>query len=316
MTLTKTRTLFGKWRCGREKERDKEGGIMKRVIQTALHAIRRSPYQALVASTMASFSFFVAVSFFFLLFIASKTIAYMESRPQVIGYFVKDAAAEQIESAKKSMQEKPYVSSVRLVTQEDALTIFREENAKDPLLSQLVTSQMLPASLEVSAKSAQDLEGISKELEGIAGIEEVRYQKDTISTWNKWSLMLKRAAGVVSVFLLALTTLLIFVVISLRVSAKRKEIGILNVLGASRWYIQGPFVIEGMVYGMIGGFVGWLCSFTALLYLTPAIIGFFQTISVLPIPGLFILSTLLFGLLGGLLIGFLSSFFAVRRFIR
>lgn len=289
---------------------------MTRSVSVAIKSMRRSPYQSTVAILMMTVSFFVASCFAFLLLIANRALSHIETRPQVIGYFVLKASDQQIETVQQSMRGKDYVSSVKLVTKEEALAIFQEENKKDPLLAELVSADILPASIEVSAKSAGFLEKISADLRGMEGIEDVVYQKDIIDNLVRWSMILRQAGIVISGILFAITLLLIVVILSLRVATKRKEIGIMNLLGASRWYIRGPFIIEGSMYGIVGALMGWLCSFTILLYLTPQILGFFGEIVVLPIDPTILATMLASELLVGLFLGLFSSYLAVARFIK
>ncbi|MEP7167049.1 MAG: permease-like cell division protein FtsX [Candidatus Woesebacteria bacterium] len=289
---------------------------MFRSFATALKTMRRSPYQAMVAILMMTLSFFVAFSFALVLFVANRALQYIETKPQVIAYFDVKATNEQVDSAKNAMQQKPYVAEVKVVTKQDALKIFQEENKKDPLLSDLVSADILPASLEVSATSVDELETISIDLKKIDGVDEVVYQKEVIAKLASWTKTIRQSGLAVTGVLFLITLLLVFVILSLRVAVKRKEIGILNLLGASRWYIRGPFMIEGILYGVIGSVIGWVSSFIVLLYATPAIVGFFGEIRVLPIPTLTLVSLLGGGVLVGLFLGLVSSYLAVARFIR
>ncbi len=289
---------------------------MPRALTTSLKTMRRSPYQALLAIVMMSLSFFVTTNFLSVLFVANKAISYIETRPQVIGYFEVKATEEQIQKVRDAMASKAYVAETKFVSKDDALKIFKQENQKDPLLSELVTADILPASVEVSAKTVGDLETISNDLKKLPGVEEVVYQKDIIQNLSRWTKTLRQSAVVVTSALFAITLLLVVVILSLRVAVKRKEIGIMNLLGASRWYIRAPFLIEGILYGVIGAFFGWVGGFIVLLYATPAIVGFFGSIPVLPIPPLFMAASLGIELAIGLLLGLVSSFVAVARFIK
>lgn len=289
---------------------------MIRSLSTALKSIRRSPYQAIVAVLMMTLSFFVASSFAFTLFVANRALLHIETRPQVIGYFALKAPEEQIQTAKQQMESKDYVLTTKIVTKEEALKIFQEENKKDPLLSELVSADILPASIEVGAKNVGSLEQISTDLKSLAGVEDVVYQKDIIDNLARWSRVLRQSGLIISGILFTITLLLIIVILSLRVAVKRKEIGIMNLLGASRWYIRGPFVLEGIIYGITGALVGWLCSFITLLYATPAIVNFFGQITVLPIDTLLLLQMLGVEVLIGSFLGLLSSYLAVARFIK
>lgn len=289
---------------------------MSRAFTTSLKTIRRSPYQALLATVMMSLSFFVATNFLVVLYIANKAIQYVESRPQVIAYFDVKATDPVIQNVRDEMAKKSYVLETKFVSKEDALRIFKQENQKDPLLAELVTADILPASVEVSAKSVSALETISTDLKSLPGVEEVVYQKDIIQNLSRWTKTLRQSGIAVTSALFAITLLLVVVILSLRVAVKRKEIGIMHLLGASRWYIRAPFLIEGIIYGLIGALCGWLGGFIVILYATPAIVSFFGSIPVLPIPPLFILGSLGIELLVGTLLGLISSTVAVSRFIR
>lgn len=289
---------------------------MARAFSTSLKTMRRSPYQALLAIVMMSLSFFVSTNFLSVLYIANKAISYIETRPQVIAYFEVKASDDQIQKVKDAMVGKEYVAGTKFVSKDDALKIFKQENQKDPLLSELVTADILPASIEVSAKSVKDLETISDDLKQLPGVDEVVYQKDIIQNLSRWTKTLRQSAVVVTTALFAITLLLVVVILSLRVAVKRKEIGIMNLLGASRWYIRAPFLIEGILYGIIGAFCGWLGGFIVLLYATPAVVGFFGSIPVLPIPPVYLVTSLALEIAVGFFLGLVSSFVAVARFIK
>lgn len=289
---------------------------MFRSFSTALKTMRRSPYQAMVAILMMSLSFFVAFGFALVLFIADRALQYIETKPQVIAYFEVKATDDQVNAAKDLMMQKSYVAEVKVITKQDALKIFQDENKKDPLLSELVSADILPASLEVSATSVDSLEPISQDLKSVEGVEEVVYQKEVIEKLSSWTKTLRQSGLTVTGVLFVITLLLVFVILSLRVAVKRKEIGILNLLGAGRWYIRGPFMIEGILYGIIGSIFGWVSSFIVLLYATPMIVGFFGEINVLPIPPLTLVTMLASGVGIGLLLGLISSYLAVARFIK
>jgi cell division transport system permease protein len=278
--------------------------------------MRRSPYQALLAIVMMSLSFFVTTNFLGVLYVANRAISYIETRPQVIAYFEVKATDEQIQKVKDEMAGKSYVAGTKFVSKDEALKIFKAENQKDPLLTELVTADILPASVEVSAKSVNDLETISDDLKKLSGVEEVVYQKDIIQNLSRWTKTLRQSAIVVTTALFSITLLLVVVILSLRVAVKRKEIGIMNLLGASRWYIRAPFLIEGILYGVMGAIFGWLGGFIVLLYATPAIVGFFGSIPVLPIPPLYLALSIGAEIIVGFILGLVSSFVAVARFIK
>lgn len=287
-----------------------------RSFASAIRNIRRSPYQAFTAILMMTLTFFVAYAFIAVLFGAELSLKYVETRPQVTAYFVLETPVERIEAAKQAMEQKPYVSSVNVVTNQEALQIFQEDNKQDPLLLELVTADILPASIEVSSTDIGSLAQISEDLKSLEGVEEVVFHKDVIDNLSRWTNIV-RAAGVGMTSVHAVIGLLfIFVVVGFRIAMKRSEITVMQLLGASFWYIAGPFVMEGVLYGLIGAVGGWLVFYTILLYMTPALVSFFGSILPLPVPPMFVLSLLLSGVGIGVLIGMIASFFSVRRFLR
>ena len=106
------------------------------------------------------------------------------------------------------------------------------------------------------------------------------------------------------------------VLIGLKATTQKRAIGIMRLIGASRWYVKLPFVIEGMVYGVAGAIWGWLIS-TAILWISnPKISEFLSGIVTLPIPIELQLGQLAVGVLLGGLLGSLAGLVAVSRLMR
>lgn len=287
-----------------------------RSFTTAFHNIRRSPYQTIMAVLMMSLVFFM--SFVLVAFIlgATQIISYFESRPQVIAFFSTTAPAEQVQTAAEIMKGKPYVENVNLVSKEDALKLYKDANQNDPILLELVTADIFPASLEVSAKEITSLPQIRDDLKTFEGVEDVMYQKDVIDSLTNIIKNVRIVGLVIITFLLLMSSMFIVVVLSLRIALKRQEIAIMRLLGAGVGYIVLPYMVEGVVYGVAGSIIGWLGMFTLYIYALPQLITFFGSIIRFPIPWVIFALLLAGGVAGGILIGILASFTAVRRFVR
>lgn len=278
--------------------------------------IRRSPYQAITAIFILTLTFFVASVFIIATFASHQILNYFETRPQVTAFFKDDTTPEAITTLKKDLESKEYVSQVKYVSKEEALAIYREQNKQDPLLLQMVTADILPASLEVSGVTAEALPQIAELIKNQTGIEEVVYQEDVIDTLTAWTKAL-RIIGLGAIgFLIITSLLLIMVMVSMKIALRRKEIEIMRLIGASTWYIKAPFIFEGALYGAIGVVVGWGATYIGLLYATPFLASFLGTIPLLPVPvtGMLLLLAAEVGF--GVLVGSLGSLIAVRRFLR
>ncbi len=284
---------------------------------SALASIRRSPYQALVAILTMTVTFAVLYSLTLFFTGTQIVLRHYESKPQIIAFFQIDATDEQISTAEKSMQDKPYVSEVNVTTKDEALEIYSQEFRESPLLLELVTADILPASIEVSSTELQDLGQVKTDLDGLAGIENVQYQESVIDTLRTWTGTTRLIGVIAGAVFIILSFLVIMVIIGMRVSMQKRTIGIMRLLGASKWYVKRPFMYEGMIYGFLGALVGWGVSFAGLLYITPWAQSFLGSeVSIFPIPLEFHAMLLGAGLLVGLFLGSFAGLVAAGRLIR
>ena len=285
-------------------------------LTAALTTIRRSPYQALVSILMMTVTFFVVYVFSFFVAGTQKVLTYFETQPQVIAFFELETPETSIQSLEKKMQEQWYVESVKIVTQEEALKIYQEDNKTDPLLLELVTADILPASIEVAAKDLDSLVLVKEELEKAPDVEDVEYQEGIVETLSSWTQSV-RTIGIAAVFtLLTISFLIIMVVIAIKATHTRNTIKIMRFIGATAWYIKAPFVVEGMLYGAIGSILGFGATVAALMYSSPWISSFLGEIKIFPIPMELFAAQVGIGTLGGLMLGGFAGLIAVQRLIK
>lgn len=285
-------------------------------LAAALTAIRRSPYQAFAAILILTITFFVGYTFSLMLFGAEHLLRYFETRPQVTAFFKLDTTPETIQGLETTMKQKPYVDKVTVISKDKALEIYREDNKDDPLLLELVTADILPASIEVTGKDVNALTQIHQDLQGAGGVDEVVFQKDVIENLQKWTQSI-RYLGLGSVAVLGLTSFVIIVIIiGLKVAVKRRAIHIMRILGATKWYVKAPFVYEGMLYGIFSSLIAWGLMFVGLLYLTPWLRDFFGSVP-LPANGTqYLAAQVGVGTLVGIILGAFASSVAVQRMMR
>ncbi len=119
-------------------------------FKTSWKHIRRNPYQALTAICIMMLTFLSISVFAFIVFGSSVIIKHFESKPQVTAFFKDEAQQAEIDSLKQSLESTGTVANVRFVSKQEALQIYKEQNKDDPLLLDLVTEDILPASLEIS----------------------------------------------------------------------------------------------------------------------------------------------------------------------
>jgi cell division transport system permease protein len=286
------------------------------VLRNAGKNIRRSPYQSIAATLLLIVTLFVAQVFFLVAYGFNEILGYFETQPQVTAFFTNEASASAILAVKQELEQQTFVESVRYVSKEEALGIYREQNKEDPLLLEMVSAEILPASLEVSARSIDALPLIRQRISESPNIEEVAYQQDVVEKLEKWSRAIQLIGLSVVTLLTFASVLVLIVIISLKVASKRHEIATMRLLGASSWYIRGPFIIEGSFYGFVGAFIAWLVLMAAMMYGKSTILAFLDTIpsTFTQVDTLAIIGLL--AMLVGSFLGMLASLVAVRRYYR
>ncbi len=286
-------------------------------IQTVAKYIRRSPYQSIAASLIMSLTFLTISVFSILTIISIRVIDYFESRPQLSVFFADTAERSDIEAVRQQLEATGKTESIKFVSKEEALAIYKEQNKEDPLLLDLVTADILPASLDVQAKDATELSTLAQIARGSQMVDEVVFQKDIVDTLVRFTNGLRQIGIVIIGVLVLVSVFVILTIIGIKITVRREEIEIMKLIGASNWFIRTPFVLEGIFYGAIGAIIGWSVTYGVLhFYATPKINSFFGNVPVLPIEPILMLEVAGVLFLSAILLGAFSSFLAVLRYLK
>lgn len=278
--------------------------------------IRRTPYQAL-AATMIMFLTFLTLQLFLVIALGSQMILqYYESKPQAIAFFKDNATQTDVDAIEGALRQTGRVTDLRFVSKDEALQIYKDKNADNPTLLELVTANILPASLEISTITPGDLGYVAEILEQEPVIEEVVVPEDVIQTLTKATGVIRWVGGVSVGFLIGFSLLVILMIIGFKIRIKRNEIEIMRLLGASTWFIRAPFIWEGIAYATFGAVGAWIATYAIIWYFTPFIQPSLQEINLLPISPLIMIQLLGIALLAAAIIGFIGSFSAVRRYLK
>lgn len=284
-------------------------------LKTAWKHIRRSPYQSMAAILSMSLTFFAAGIFFLTALGAQIILSDFEKKPQITAFFSDYKSEESIRKLDEKLKETGKVEKTVYISKEDAFNIYKEQNKNDPLLLEMVSADILPASLEISPKDPKDLEELAQILQNEEGVEDVVYQKDVVESLISWTQAI-RTGGLILVSVLGLVSLLVlWTVISMKIALKREEIEIIKLLGGTNWYIRWPFIFEGGFYGIFASFVSWGAVYTFLLYSTPFLASFLSGFNLLPVSPVFMLALLAGMLFLGFVIGAFGSFLALLRYL-
>ena len=289
---------------------------MSRSIEYAKRNIRRTPFQTIAASMVMFLTFFALLTFLLLALGSEASLKYFESKPQVIAFFKEGTTSQDIGIIQNALKSETKVVGTKYVSKEQALQIYRDKNKSDPALLELVTANILPASLEISTQNPQDLQGVAEILKKEPVISEVIVPEDVVQTLTSFTRVIRITGGAVTGFLLVFATLVIVMIIGFKIRLKRSEIEIMRLLGASPSFIRNPFILEGMFYGLSGAVVSWVIVYILLWYFTPFLESYLGEVKLLPVNPITMLTLLGTSLTLALIVGGLGSWLAVRRYLK
>ncbi|MBI4067068.1 ABC transporter permease [Candidatus Gottesmanbacteria bacterium] len=291
--------------------------------------LRRTPYQSGAAILIMTLTFFVTGIFFVLASFSSSILTYFESKPQVTAFFTDKKDINSIKNLEAQLKATGKVSHTKYISKEEALSIYKEQNKNDPLLLEMVTAEILPASLEVQASDPDYLGEINSILQNEPEVEEVIFQKEIVDSLLSWTSTIRKVGLIVVAILLFVSLSILVTIIGMKIALMKEEIEVLKLVGATGSYIRMPFIMEGIFYGLVGALISWSTLYILLLYITPSIGTFLKGITALslfsysgynvtiwPVSILFMSLLLLVEIVLGMGIGIIGSLLAVKRYLK
>ncbi|TSK05272.1 MAG: ABC transporter permease [Geobacter sp.] len=238
---------------------------------------------------------------------------------QVTAYFDQEPAPLVVAALKGRVQALPGTAKVIFVGQAEAEKRLRSRLKGQESLLEGITQEVLPASLEIRLdREHRDNESVAayvRKLKQIQGINEVQYGEEWVQRFNSFMNLFRLMGGLLGAFLTITVLFIVSNTIKLTIYARKDELELLGLVGATRFFIKAPFLIEGVLQGAAGAVISLLallaCYYTFLknagdfLGINPASAG----LSFLP-------ATHLAGVVaGGILLGFIGSATSLKRFI-
>ena len=301
----------------------------KRVARYGLAGFVRNGFVSLAAVLIMTITLFVVAGLIIAGAALSSTLKQVTQTVDVTVYFLPTATQSQVSDIQQSLEALPEVSHVAYESPEQALAQFKDVHKDDQLQLQaldLVDGNPFGPALEVSAKEISQYESIANYLTtqhqsgtgSGAVIDKVNFYQNKTAIDRLTNIIdTSRRLGLVVAIILALASLLIsFNTIRLAIYTSRDEIGVMNLVGAGHWYVRGPFMIAGVLYGVVAGITVLLLLYPITLWLGPGSEHFLVTFTVFryytsSFPMIFLV------VMGsGIALGALSSYLAVRRYLR
>ena len=229
-------------------------------------------------------------------------------------FMLPESTAEQKAAVETELSAMPEVKSFNFVDQNAAFEEFKEMFANSPDLVESVGPPDLPPSYRIVPKEAEFVDVVGDRFKNRPGVKEVVYAREVVETLLKVTRALQ--IGIVSVagVLLLSAVLLILNTIQMAIFARRREVAVMKLVGATNWFIRVPFMLEGMVQGLVGATAAFGVVAVVRNLLAGAVGDSELGVQLLP-PASDVVGTGLFVLFAGAAIGTVGSAFAVRRFL-
>ena len=227
---------------------------------------------------------------------------------------VKKADAEDI---MKKIDAEPGVKSSAYRSKTEAMKIMKARWGENSYLLDSLGDNPLPSSIVVTVDSMSTADNVIKMVKGTDGVEDVKYYQETVKKLTKITNFLKLAAMIIMVFLIIVSIVVVSNTIKLTVFARAKEIEIMKYIGATNWFIRGPFLIEGILIGVISSAVSAVATFFIYREIISLVGKQFMTIMSSPLvpAGYLSVNLILIFLAIGVSIGACGSIVSMRKFL-
>ena len=285
-------------------------------IREVFMSLRRNNWMSLASIGTVAVSLFIFGMFLMLVLNMNKMAETLESQVQINVYLEDSVDREQARDIESDLKELEGVQAVTFITKDEAMERFKERlGDQKSLLEALDDTNPLPDSFEVMITQPELVKDAAAIIEKWDGVESAKYGQDVMEHLFDITRLI-RIFGYSLMLVLAFATLFIISnTIRLTVFARRKEIAIMKYVGATDWFIRWPFMLEGMVLGLLGSIISAVVLrlvYTGIAEKIYATLAFFPLISEEP----FLSYITLVVILSGMAIGAVGSAVSIKKFLK
>jgi cell division transport system permease protein len=299
----------------------------KRIFRSGFVGFWRNAFVSVAAIFVMTVALFVVGATMMIDKLLAVSLENIQDKVDINVYFVVDAEQTSIESLKTSLEQLPDVEEVTFTSREEALAQFSERHRNDETIMQGLEElgdNPLGASLSVRARETSQYESINQFLQDQQALEdpqrplidEVNFVKNKEAIDKLTSIIgaVERSTFVAMLVLVCASILITFNTIRLAIYTTREEISVMRLVGASNSFIRGPFMLQGVMYGVAAGILALLILYPLVLWIGPETETFFQfNLYTYFIQDFF---RIFFTIVGaGVVLGIVSSLLAVTRYL-
>jgi cell division transport system permease protein len=281
----------------------------------AVKSMIRNSLMTFTAIITIALSLFIVGLFIFASVTINNTIGSFEKQVEIEVFLKDDAPPDKVQQLQDEINSWDEVESVSYISKEEALERFKQRYKDHPELIENLDQNPLPASFVIRLKNPEEVENVASRFNGNPAVDSVEYGKKYVKRLFE-ALRVVRLSGLAFILLLGfVSVILISITIQLAIFARRQEISIMRLVGASNWFIRLPFIIEGCLEGFLGAAIA-----SMFIYIIRTTVLERLRTQILWLPLEFSMSLfwqISAGLVvGGLALGAIGSALAMRRYLK
>ncbi len=298
--------------------------VISRIIQYGMTSFRRNGWLSATTVVVMTLALLVSMGLMLFGYVTAKAVASIQEKIDISVYFKTDAPEDEILNIKSTLEKMAEVKSAEYVSKDQALEIFKSKHAGDETISQAINElniNPLEASLNIKAKQPDQYKTIASYFDSPdlkQYVDSVTYTENqtAIDRLNAIIQSISRGGLVVTIAMAVIAGLVVFNTIRLAIYSNREEIGIMRAVGASNGLVRGPYVVEGIINGVLAAVVSVIISAPIVYSASPYLNSFVPQLNVFGYFVSNIFRLTLYQILFAVIIGGLSSFLAVRRYLK
>lgn len=299
----------------------------KRIIKAGFINFWRNGWVSLATVLIMVVTLFTIGSLIFSRAILGSMVAQIQDKVDISVYFKTDSQEQDIIAFKDKISKLGEVKSVEYISAEQVLNNFKERHKENAMITQSLEElgvNPLGATLNIKAKESSQYEAVAKFLDAESQaptgsiIDKINYfqNKKIIDRLTKIIDSAKNLGSILSIILVIISIIVTFNTIRLAIYISREEIGVMRLVGASGRFVSGPFIVEGIMYGVISSIITMVLFYPLTIWLGPMTENFFSGVNLFKYYISNFGQIFLLLLFIGAALGAISSFIAVRRYLK
>lgn len=254
-----------------------------RILRAAFQNFFRNVWLSLATTVIMTITLLIVLILYFANIFGLQVLQNIEQKVDLTATFVDSATEEQINIVADALRRRSDVKGVQIITSDQALELFKQRNLNKPFIEESLKElgeNPLPASLFIVATEPRLYQAISQFLSSEQFkniIDAVSYEDSRVIIDKLISLIttIKNSGLVISLVFGTLVVLIMFNTMRLAIYSYREEIDIMRLVGASRWYIRGPFVVESVLVALLAVVLSSAIALPSLRAASPTLQNFF-----------------------------------------